>query len=170
ATATVPRRAAPRLPGSTGSQTAILGAAAAARGPWYRRAQDRLPAPRYVALIVAGVAIVGGGVAYGVTQIDTSSKSTGRGAPASHKHRAPAVIPSHVTVAVLNGTGVANLAKTEGRRLEAAGFKLGNLDNAVGGVRAQSVVLFKPGANKAAKVVARRLHIDNIEGADPQSV
>src|SRR4051812_37326639 len=85
ATATRPATAAP--PGThpavprvhSGGQTTILGNAGSPNGqdPWYRRAADRLPAARYIAIVLVGIVVVGGGIAYGLTQMgDDSSPSS----------------------------------------------------------------------------------------------
>jgi hypothetical protein len=167
-----PRGPAPRLPGA---QTSILGASAAAEAaPWYRR----LPAGRYLALIIAGVLIVGGGIAYGVTKYlddnntTVTQHTTGGGSSGdvgSPGKKATPIDPAAINVAVLNGTPVAGLARTEGDKVSAAGFQLGNVDNAVDKQRAESVVLFAPGRNREARLVSRKLGISQIEPADASS-
>jgi hypothetical protein len=165
-----PRSAPPRLPGG---QTSILAASAAAENrPWYRR----LPAGRYLALIIAGVLIVGGGIAYGVTkylQNDspavTESTSGGSSDVGAQNPKRTPLDPASINVAVLNGTSVAGLARTEGDKVERAGFQLGNVDNAIDKQRAESVVLFAPGRNREARLVSRKLGISQIEPADAES-
>jgi hypothetical protein len=165
-----PRGQAPRLPGG---QTSILAASAAAENaPWYRR----LPAGRYLALIIAGVLIVGGGIAYGVTKyLDdngstvTESTSGGGSSDVGTPKKRAALDPGSINVAVLNGTPVAGLARTEGDKVSAAGFQLGNVDNAIDKQRAESVVLFAPGRNREARLVSRKLGISQIEPADAPS-
>lgn len=116
-----PRGPIPRVPGAA---TAIRPASAREPDPWYRRFADRLPAGRYVALIVAGALVLGGGAAYGITQLassDNGSKRSNAGAASSDlgpasKHKssskkskagsAPAIDPSKVTVTVVNGTTI----------------------------------------------------------------
>jgi hypothetical protein len=147
----------------------VLGKAVAEPEPWYQRYSTRLPAGRYVALIAAGVLVVGGGIAYGISQLGSSSSSTHASGNRAAATQA-ALTPSHITVAVLNATGVPNLARTVGHKLQHDHFQLGNLNNATGGNRSQSVVMFKPGNNKAAGLVARKLHIDSIQPADPQTL
>ena len=46
--------------------------------PWYRRIH--WPAPRYIALIVVGILVVGAGAAYGVSQL---TKNDNGGTPTS---------------------------------------------------------------------------------------
>src|SRR5918999_1151941 len=77
--ATAPPRITPRTPSQ---QTAVLADTMPSRKRprWYRRIS--WPAPRYMALIVAGVLIVGGGAAFGVTKLledEPASERTGGG-------------------------------------------------------------------------------------------
>jgi LytR cell envelope-related transcriptional attenuator len=187
ATATRPATAAP--PGThppvprvhTGGQTTILGAGASANGqdPWYRRAADRLPAARYIAIALVGILVVGGGIAFGLTQIGGSgsgSKSASSGGNVGAKQgkkakSAPAAIsPRDVSVAVLNGTTTNFLASTYGRKLQAFGFNVGNEANANQGQVNETVVLFKPGKSREAALVRRKLGVTQIEPADQTAV
>ncbi|MFL5886204.1 MAG: LytR C-terminal domain-containing protein [Thermoleophilaceae bacterium] len=187
ATATPPRTGpppvtpSPRTLPSTGGQTAILSPPSRAmdEGPWYRRIT--WPEPRYIALIVAGVLVLGAGAAYGITQLTSSSSSPsssdqGQAAPGASgssqgsKSSKPAPVdPSKVTVAVLNGTRIPGLAAHVGDRVQSNGFQLGNVATATEAQRAESVVEFKSGSNRAARLVARKLHITQIEPLDPSS-
>jgi hypothetical protein len=187
ATATRPATAAP--PGThppvprvhTGGQTTILGAADGAGDggdPWYRRAADRLPAGRYIAIALVGILVVGGGIAFALTQLGSSSPATSSGggggsAPSGKQQKggAPAVIrPADVSVAVLNGTVVNGLASNIGTKLQQQGFKVGNEDNSNQGRVNESVVLFKPGKSREAALVRRRLRLTQLEPADQQSL
>jgi hypothetical protein len=165
----------------TGGQTTILGNAGDSsngQDPWYRRAADRLPAARYIAIVLVGIAVVGGGIAYGLTQMgDDSSPSSGdsKGDVGSKGKTdktasAPTVRPADVSVAVLNGTTVNGLASNIGTKLEQIGFKVGNEDNSNQGQVNESVVLFRPGKSREAALVRRRLRLTQIEPADPQSL
>ena len=146
--------------------------------------ERRLPPPRYLVPIVLGLIVLGVGAALGVialTNNGTSSSShtaaSGNGTAQQHhkkKHKnsnfPPAIDPSSVTVAVLNGTSVPGLAAKAGGRIQSAGFKLGNVTNAAQGAqRAESLAMFKPGANRKARAVARKLGISQIEPIDPQT-
>jgi hypothetical protein len=165
----------------TGGQTTILGSAGNSdngRDPWHRRAADRLPAARYIAIVLVGIAVVGGGIAYGLTQMGgdsspTSSDSKGDVGSKGEKTKstsAPTVTPADVSVAVLNGTTVNGLASNIGTKLEQQGFKVGNEDNSNQGQVNESVVLFKPGKSREAALVRRRLKLTQIEPADQQSL
>jgi LytR cell envelope-related transcriptional attenuator len=187
ATATRPATAAP--PGThppvprvhTGGQTTILGSADGSdngQDPWYRRAADRLPAARYIAIVLVGIAVIGGGIAYGLTQMgdDSSPSSGGSQGDVGAKDKkdkeksAPVVRPADVSVAVLNGTTVNGLASNIGTKLEQQGFKVGNEDNSNQGQVNESVVLFRPGKSREAALVRRRLKLTQIEPADQQAL
>jgi len=154
--------------------TSILGAADEPRDPWYRRL-----APRYIALIVAGVLVVGGGIAVGAIQLLSNDDSSGGGggggaqteqASNAQKPATAAIAPGDVAVAVLNATGVNGLANQFGDRAQAEGFKKDNVGNAPGGEqRAESVVLFAPGKEREARFVRRKFDVNNIEPVDPES-
>jgi hypothetical protein len=169
----------PRVPAA--GQTSVLGPAASPASnnggdPWYRRAASRLPAARYIAILLVGIAVVGGGIAYGVTQLgnDSSpgtqqpSKSGDIGGGSKKKDRnTPAPIKAgDVKVAVLNGTTVNFLARKYGDRLQQQGFNVGNEANSNQGQVNESVVLFKPGKSREANLVRRKLNINSIEPAD----
>lgn len=118
-------------------------------------------APRYVALIVAGVLILGAGIAYAVVRGSQPE------APPPVARQGPAQFaPSDVTVSVLNGTTAPGLAARIGDRVESAGFRLGNVTNASEQQRAESVILYMPGADREARIVGRRLRIEQTERAD----
>ena len=81
----------------------------------------------------------------------------------------PAIDPSQVTVAVLNGTTVPGLAATIGDTISAAGFQLGTVTNNFDQERAESVVFYAPGAEREAAAVGRRLDISQREAIDAES-
>jgi hypothetical protein len=83
--------------------------------------------------------------------------------------RQPAIDPSQVTVAVLNGTTVPGLAATIGDTISGAGFQLGTVTNNFDQERAESVVLYAPGAEREAAAVSRRLDISQREAIDADS-
>jgi hypothetical protein len=179
-----PRRQIPRLP----SQTAAV-AAPREPDPWYRRLANRLPAGRYVALIVAGALVLGGGAAYGITQLASSdsggksatpAKSSDLGPPSKSKASskknkgvsgAPAIDPSKVTVTVVNGTTIPNLARDTATKLSSLGFQIGNKVTGTGSLAAaESVVEYKPGAEAEARYLAAKLHINQKQPADPDAI
>jgi hypothetical protein len=153
------------------------------REPWYRRL---LASPRYLVLVIAGILIVGGAAVFGVDQLTSedeggTSTPAGNSAPAADegdgqadegggKQRNP-VVPANVTVAVLNGTTVPNLAKQISERVAQLGFDVGTVANSADQAqqRAESVVLFAPGHRREATAVSRRMSINQRQAIDPAS-
>ena len=172
----VPQRPRPVINGDAGG-TGLIPPPKQRRGrPW--------TAPRYLALIVAGVIVLGLGGAVGVVALTGGNKKSSnagsqgpvelpttkqKSSPRSHRPAAPPIDPSTVTVSVLNATQVTGLASRFGQKVSTAGFRLGNVATASQQQRAESVVLYRPGNSRQARVVARRLGISQIEPADAQS-
>jgi hypothetical protein len=146
-----------------------------------------LPAGRYVALIVAGALVLGGGAAYGITQLassDNGGKSSNAGnsnlgPPSKSKspskknkgNGAAAIDPSKVTVTVVNGTTIPNLARDTATKLSSVGFQIGNKVTGTGSLAAaESVVEYKPGCEAEARYVAAKLRISQKQPADPDAV
>jgi hypothetical protein len=145
------------------------------RDPWYRRL-----APRYIALIVAGVLVVGGGIAVGAVQLlssnDSGTPSASSGSPGNGQGAQPAkaktapIQPGDVSVAVFNATGVNGLANQFGDRAQADGFKKDTVGNAPSGQqRAESVVLYAPGKQREARLVRRKFDVNQMEPVDATS-
>jgi LytR cell envelope-related transcriptional attenuator len=151
--------------------------------PWYRRIS--WPAPRYVVLIAVGILVIGAGAAYGVTQLrdngggssgsnasQKSSGGSGSSAKSKKSHKAAPLDTKSITVAVLNGTTVTGLAATTADKVEQAGFKRGNTDNALTqGQQAESVVEYAKGSDneRAARLVGKKLGISQFEPIDPDT-
>jgi hypothetical protein len=160
-------------------QTAII---PPLREPWYRRL---LANPRYLVLAVAGLLILGGAGAFGVSELSGDDEGTpsgqrpaggdgGNGGSEPDGQDGPSrppVDPANVTVAVLNGTTVPGLAKGVGDQVESHGFQLGTVANAVDQEqqRAESVVLYANGHEREARAVNRRLGISQRQPIDPAS-
>ena len=168
----VPARAAApvRSPAAaTASQsTAVLPASSARLRDRPRTSADRGLTPRYIALIVAGVIVIGGATVFGISQLggDDGGSTTGDRAGETPP---PPVNPTAVTVSVLNGTTVPGLAAQIGDEVESAGFQRGNVANALDQQRTTSTVLYTTGADAEAKLVARKLGIATVEPIDPDS-
>ena len=164
-TASLPRRTAP-LPSSRPSQTAIP------PRPGAKRAR-RGPEPRYIALAVVGVLVVGAGAAVGIPKLleeDDAPAPAQRESTQTGSGATPSVAPDEITVSVLNGTTVPGLAAQVGDQVENEGFVLGNVTNAAEQQRATSIVMYAPGHTRDARLVARRLRLDrNVEPVDPDS-
>jgi LytR cell envelope-related transcriptional attenuator len=170
----------PTLPSSRpapASSTPILGQVAQ-QDPWYRRIH--WPAPRFIALIVVGILVIGAGAAYGISQLtkkDTTSSFASQQVAGprdtSHSnsdHPAQPISPKSITVAVLNGTTVTGLAATMADKVEQAGFRRGNTNNALTqGQQAESVVEYSDGNVRQARLVAAKLGISQVEKIDPRT-
>jgi hypothetical protein len=166
--------------GSSGQHTQVLGASSNGGGPhgerWYRRLDAR-----YIVLIVAGVLVVGGGIAFGATQLLSSDSGGGGGSgtsagqgdklddekAAEEKPKAPAIKPADVKVAVFNGTLTTGLGKETGDKLLSLGFAEPLVNQAPEeGFKAESVVFYANGKKREARFVAKKLKISNIEPID----
>jgi LytR cell envelope-related transcriptional attenuator len=157
---------APARPGAGALGRPAPSPGPAAPRPWYRRL-----AARYVALIVAGLVVVGAAVAYGVTELAAERPPAPAPPPPGQAGGAPGgpVDPSTVTVAVLNGTPVPGLAGQVADSVESAGFQRGTVANATEQASAESVVLHAEGAQPAAREVAQELGISQTEPMDQTS-
>ncbi|MEA2410598.1 MAG: hypothetical protein QOC77_1159 [Thermoleophilaceae bacterium] len=184
--ATKPRRHIPSLPHS--SRTSVLGVGTRPVDPWYRRLGARLPAGRYIALIVAGALVLGGGAAFAISQLSSGSggggssaakspgapaQSGGKSAPKKNQNvkAAPTIDPTKVTVTVVNGTAIPNLARDTATKLSQLGFQIGNKVTGTGSLAAaESVVEYRPGAEAEARFVAAKLKISQKQPADQDAI
>ncbi len=198
-TTTLPPRTAPATPVGARPAAAAAARPTAASGstilppyersrpdgdPWYRRF---FYSPRRAALVIGlgvlvlaaatlgGLKLAGGddepdapaaGQAQGGGQADGGG---GQGAGSGADDAQPAIDPSQVTVAVLNGTTVTGLAADVGDTVEQEGYQLGNVTNSLDQERAESVVFYAPGAEAEAMDVSRRLQITQREEIDPDT-
>lgn len=168
--------APPRPTARPSGSTQILGAHnSLPEERWYRRL-----APRYVALIVAGVLVIGGGITVGVLQLlgngggtqaagtgNSGGVSGGGDAGKSPKPKPPVVRPADVRVAVFNGTLVSGLGKQYGEKVKSLGFPGPSVNQAPeAGQKAESVVFYAPGKKPKAQLVRKKLKISNIEPLD----
>ncbi len=116
---------------------------------------SRLGDPRYLVGLFFVVVLIGAGVAYAVTQ--GGGESGGKG----DKHASKSLSPGEIEVTVLNGTAVDGLAGTYGNKVEQHGFQLGAVSNSRSSF-SESVVMFEPGAGRAAHRVADALEISRV--------
>lgn len=116
----------------------------------------QLPAPRYLALIVGAVIVLGGGVAFAALQVFGGDDGGGKNASAKSGPR-----PGEIEVAVLNGTAVSGLAGRFGDELERDGYQLGAVTNSTTSFTT-SVVMFDRGHKPEARQVAKQLKIDEV--------
>lgn len=122
------------------------------------RLSEALPEPRYLAVIIGGVVVLGAGVtaaALGVlggSSDDGGSGTTGNGG----------LRRAQIEVAVLNGTAVPGLAAEVGSEVESDGFELGAVTNSESSF-AKSVVMFKRGHKPEARMVGKALRIGQVQ-------
>ena len=121
----------------------------------------RMPEPRYLAVVIGAVIVLGVGVAAAATQLlggNGNDKGSNNGV----------VKPSQVEVAVLNGTNppVQGLAGTVGNKLEGKGFKVGVVTNSRNSFT-ESVVMFTRGHKPEAVKVGKGLGIKKVRLMTP---
>ena len=127
-----------------------------------RRPGGRMPEPRYLAVVIGAVIVLGVGVAAAATQLlggGGNDKGSNNGV----------VKPSQVEVAVLNGTNppVQGLAGTVGNKLEGKGFKVGVVTNSRNSFT-QSVIMFTRGHKPEAVKVGKGLGINRVRLMTPE--
>lgn len=129
---------------------------------------ESLSRPALLIVLFVVFVLVVGGVAYAVLNSgggsSNSNAKTGPsgGQKAKTATKAKAIQPSEIEVAVLNGTASEGLAATWGGKVEEQGFELGAVTNTESEFE-DSVVMFKPGREPEAKVVAKRLSISKLQ-------
>jgi hypothetical protein len=119
---------------------------------------EKLSQPLVLGAIFLVALLIAAGVVYAVTSGgDEGAKGN------SSANTAKAIKPAEIEVAVLNGTSsVAGLAATFGEKVEGKGFELGPVTNSAETFES-SVVMFKPGHEPEAKMVAKRLSIPKVQ-------
>ncbi len=129
---------------------------------------ESLSRPALLIVLFVVFVLVVGGVAYAVLNSGSSGSNTSAktGSRESHKGKSAAtakkIQPGEIEVAVLNGTASEGLAATWGGKVEEQGFELGAVTNTESEFE-DSVVMFKPGREPEAKVVAKRLSISKLQ-------
>ena len=126
-----------------------------------RRPGGRMPEPRYLAVAIGAVIVLGVGVAAAATQLiggGGNDKGSNNGV----------VKPSQVEVAVLNGTNppVQGLAGTVGNKLEGKGFRVGVVTNSRNSFT-ESVIMFTRGHKPEAVKVGKGLGINKVRLMTP---
>ena len=114
----------------------------------------RMPEPRYLAVVIGGVIVLGAAIAVGASQLlgGDEGGNGGRNAPLK---------PGQVTVSVLNGTAVQGLAASVGDKVEASRYQLGSVGNSAN-TFTESVVMFTRGHRPEAKRVSNDLGISKV--------
>lgn len=135
--------------------------AALAPHPRWRRFVGRATQANALVAIALAALLLGAG-AIVVTQDLLSGGDEGEGAKGGR------VVPSEVTVAVLNGTSVPGLAGKVGDDVEAKGFRLGEITNSEEPAE-RSLVLYERGHEREARSVGKQIGVDRLEQLDGSS-
>jgi hypothetical protein len=135
-----------------------------------RRAPSRSVGARFApwlvglaALAVGGAAVfvaTGGGSGTTASTPAHSARSASKTTTSSQHHAKPVPLnPASVTVSVLNGTDVAQLAASTGQRLVSGGYKKGVIHDAPNQTHASTIVAYLPGHQSDALQVAQALKL-----------
>lgn len=128
--------------------------------PRWRQFVSRVTQPRWLATIAVVTVLVGVGAIFGSQALlETGDEGPGPNGTAAN---------ADVTVAVLNGTDVPGLGSKVGDDVEANGFTLGAV-SAFGEQINDTVVLFEPGAERAANRLSTQLGAVPVQPIDRQA-
>jgi LytR cell envelope-related transcriptional attenuator len=130
--------------------------------PRWRRLVGRVGQPRVLSAVAAAAVVLG------LVAIFSSGELLGGGGQSKHGPRPGAIVPGDVDVAVLNGTSAPGLAAKVGDDVRVNGFKLGTVTNSRDQFD-QTVVMYEPGQQRAAKKVARDLGVKPVQPIDRQT-
>jgi LytR cell envelope-related transcriptional attenuator len=130
--------------------------------PRWRRMIGRIGQP-WVLSAIAAVAVL-----LGLAAIFSSGELLGGDEGSKHGPRPGAIVPGDVDVAVLNGTSAPGLAAKVGDDVRVNGFKLGTVTNSRRQFD-QTVVMYEPGQQLAAKKVAHDLGVKPVQPIDRQT-
>lgn len=111
--------------------------------------------PRAIAMAAIGIVVAAGGT-LGVV-LAVGGGGSGSTKAKEKRARPKPVAPASVVVTVLNGTGVAGLAKNVGEELKGDGFRLAEVTNAAEQDFSTTQVFFAPGGKRKAQLVADKL-------------
>ncbi|HZU61706.1 MAG TPA: LytR C-terminal domain-containing protein, partial [Solirubrobacteraceae bacterium] len=117
---------------------------------------------RRVGLVMVALIVVAGAAAAVIVTQGTGTQQSPPSTPASNAPvPGPGFQPSHVTVAVLNGTATNQLAHRVAGSLAAKGYKEGRIATASNQTVSTTEVAYLPGATNRADAlqVARALHL-----------
>ena len=122
------------------------------------RFREALPEPRYLALIIVAVVVLGAGVAYAATHFLGSD----HGKHAKTARTTSSLQPQNIKVSVLNGTAVSGLAGRYGDKLDRKGYTLDAVTNTPSSF-ATSVVMYRRGRGPEAREVSRSVGIAKLK-------
>jgi LytR cell envelope-related transcriptional attenuator len=130
--------------------------------PRWRRLVARVTQPRVLSA-VAAVAVL-----LGLVAIFGSEELLRDGGESDQGPKPGSVVPGEVDVAVLNGTSVPGLAAKVGDDVRVNGFRLGAVTNSRDQFD-QTVVMYGPGQQRAARRVAHDLGVKPLQPIDRQT-
>jgi hypothetical protein len=130
--------------------------------PRWRRMIGRIGQPWVLSAIAAAAVLLG------LAAIFSSGELLGGDEGSKHGPRPGAIVPGDVDVAVLNGTSAPGLAAKVGDDVRVNGFKLGAVTNSRRQFD-QTVVMYEPGQQRAAKKVAHDLGVKPVQPIDRQT-
>jgi LytR cell envelope-related transcriptional attenuator len=128
--------------------------------PRWRRLVNRVGQPRVLSVTALLAVVLGLVGIFGSERILRQGSEDNRGAVA--------VVPGNVTVAVLNGTSVPGLAAKVGDDVRVNGFELGAVSNSRRQFD-QTVVMYEPHQQRAAKKVAHDLGLNPVQPIDRET-
>ena len=130
--------------------------------PHWRRLVGRVGQPR----VLSAVAVVA--VLLGLAAIFGSEELLKGGGESDQGPKPGAIVPGEVDVAVLNGTSVPGLAAKVGDDVRVNGFRLGAVTNSRHQFD-QTVVMYRPGQQRAARKVAHDLGVKPLQPINRQT-
>jgi hypothetical protein len=119
------------------------------------------------AIVVALLHFTGSGSNSNTTR--ASNTSNAPSTTTARRKRTATVVPSTVTVSVLNGTATNGLAGRISNQLNSAGYKQGRVATASDQTRTATIVAYMPGHKSAALAVAKSLKLGpaSVQPVDP---
>jgi hypothetical protein len=128
-------------------------------------ARNELPFLRFAVAATAIAAVLAAAIV-GLATLHGGTHETTTKTPA--KPAVVAINPSQITVQVFNGTLVAGLGSKYHDKVQALGFNqpVAAAQAPADGLKAESIVFYKPGQKVKAQLVRRKLGIRNIEPLD----
>ena len=130
--------------------------------PRRRRLVARVTQPGVLSAVAAAAVLLGLAAIFGSEELLKGGGESDQGS------RPGAIVPGEVDVAVLNGTSVPGLAAKVGDDVRVNGFRLGAVTNSREQVD-QTVVMYGPGQQRAARKVAHDLGVKPLQPINRQT-
>jgi LytR cell envelope-related transcriptional attenuator len=130
--------------------------------PHWRRLVGRIGQPHVLSAVAAVAVLLGLAAIFGSEEILKGGGESNQGP------KPGAIVPGEVDVAVLNGTSVPGLAAKVGDDVRVNGFRLGAVTNSRDQFD-QTVVMYRPGQQRAARKVAHDLGVEPLQPIDRQT-